>query len=467
LKPPSRKREISLAARAEWRLYAALLAALAGACAGDARQTAAAEIDLQKLVGARVNVELQSGRTLPDVELIEVKAGSIAGTVRSVTLRDPALGSRSALGASGIKQIAGSGGVLLTYDPVSKSLAPPDPELLRRIHEAAKTADAGGPGGPAGTPSRTPRSPRAKPGEAAEPKPEEKEKTPEEKEAERREHFRKTGVWLWPELTKEQQQAAVDEQRQFLKKVAETFGPLQMRLYETDYFLFLSDMPPPQVALYTPYLDTMYRELCKAFAIPAGTNIWLGKGVVVAFVHQQPYQVFERTFYQHDAGEAHGLAHQSSKGDVVIACHRGLDPRFFAGMLVHETTHGFIHRYKSSERIPSWLNEGAADWIAATVVASDKTVQIRQQQAIARLRQTGTLGGDFFTAEAIDGWQYGVASSMTDFLLRSNPKAYRKLFDGIKSGQSWEESLKEAFGVTPEGLAQRYGVCIGMPGLRP
>jgi len=56
---------------------------------------------------------------------------------------------------------------------------------------------------------------------------------------------------------------------------------------------------------------------------------------------------------------------------------------------------------------------------------------------------------------------------MTDFLIRSNPKAYREMIEGIKSGKKWAEALKSAYGVTPPELAARFGMAIGAPGLTP
>ena len=37
------------------------------------------------------------------------------------------------------------------------------------------------------------------------------------------------------------------------------------------------------------------------------------------------------------------LSHLQTNGDVIISCFRGNDPNDFGQMLVHETSHGFIH----------------------------------------------------------------------------------------------------------------------------
>ena len=150
-----------------------------------------------------------------------------------------------------------------------------------------------------------------------------------------------------------------------------------------------------------------------------------------------------------------------------IACYYGDSPSFFPVVIVHETTHGFMHRYRSPVNVPNWLDEGAADWMAGKVVRNDHEVHRRQVAAVQRLHFTHSFGGDFFTAPNIQSWQYGIASSMTEFLLESNPKGYRRLINGIKDGKDWQQSLQEAYGVTPAELAFRYGVFVHVPGVQP
>ena len=117
-------------------------------------------------------------------------------------------------------------------------------------------------------------------------------------------------------------------------------------------------------------------------------------------------------------------------------------PYYFAGVIVHETTHGFLHRYKSGQFVPSWLNEGIADWVAMTVVRSDNGVRNKVKAGLERMRRLGTLGGDFFTAQYIAREQYGMAVAIVDYLLRRNPKGFREMIEGIK-GRKWQAASKK------------------------
>jgi hypothetical protein len=208
--------------------------------------------------------------------------------------------------------------------------------------------------------------------------------------------------------------------------------------------------------------------LCRMFGIPKETNIWRGKCLVVAFVEKAGFLQFEQDIMGKPAADwAQGLCHSFSDGKVVISCYRGSSPAFFGNLLVHETTHGFLHLFRSNATIPSWLNEGLAEWVANLVVPESNTVPNRQRQAIPRVQSTGSMGSMLDIPGNIESWQYGLASGIADFLIDTNPQAYGGMFILIKEGASWQEALLELYGVTPAELAAGYGRTIGVPDLKP
>lgn len=281
--------------------------------------------------------------------------------------------------------------------------------------------------------------------------------------------LRPTGSRIWPELSKDDHQKAVAKYKEFLIKVGKSFAGRAMKFRETGYFLFYTNLPEAEVNLISKRLDAMYGQLCTAFGIPQGKNIWRGKGVIVAFIHPQDFQKFEAEFMGTSPGSAvQGLAHQFPDGRCIIGCYRGTKFDYFAQVLVHETSHGFLHRYYSSVHIPTWINEGMADWIANMVVPVAKHIREGQAQAVARIRTTHTLGGDFFTGGSIAPWQYGVASHLTAFMLRGgNGPKYRRFIEDIKKGYTWRQSLKRNYGVDENGLTTLYGRSLRIPNLVP
>jgi len=276
---------------------------------------------------------------------------------------------------------------------------------------------------------------------------------------------------LWPEPTEAEQTAAVAEYKTYLKEIETGFPNLRFTLHETEFFLFLTDIPANQIAGYIANLDAMYEQMCILFAIPPERNIWRGKAMVVAFLNKNDFLACEETFLKSDATGKYGVCHSYSNGKVLTACYRGDDPAAFAGMLVHETSHGFVHRFRSNARIPSWMNEGIAEWVSAAVVTPNRPVTTRQKLAADRLRATGSMDGTF-EATGLEfggqgGWQYGVASGLTDFLIRRDPTLYRAFLTDIKEGRTWEESLQEIYGMTPADLALIFGKAMSLPNLRP
>jgi hypothetical protein len=154
--------------------------------------------------------------------------------------------------------------------------------------------------------------------------------------------------------------------------------------------------------------------------------------------------------------------------------------------LVRNTAFGFTRRFKSSAPVCSWLNMGIAEWVANSVVTQDDEIRAQVQKAVQRVRETHSLGGNFFTADQVALWQHGLAASMVDFLLKYSPPAtapdkaeagprdrppgndrFRRLLEGIKEGIPWEKCLREVYGMTPEQLAERYGQFMGIPNVRP
>jgi hypothetical protein len=290
---------------------------------------------------------------------------------------------------------------------------------------------------------------------------------PERAERERREFLKKTGILLWPELTDEQQQAFVKKQKEHLEEVRKKVPAGALQLYETNFFLFFSDIAPMYAKMYVPYLDAMYRDLCNAFGLDPKKNIFQGKCLVIAFAQEASFQQYETTFFKEAKPGAQGLCHCNSNGEVIMACFAGRDTLYFASVMVHETSHGFMFRYLSNKHIPNWLNEGAAEWIAKHVVTRDQSIPRKIQKSIAQMRQTGSMGGNFFSAEHIEKWQYGLAAHLTEFLLQYNAKGYKRMIDDIKLGKTWQEALADAYRMTPEELARNYGIWIGLPMLAP
>jgi hypothetical protein len=276
----------------------------------------------------------------------------------------------------------------------------------------------------------------------------------------------------WPDAESDEDHAtALAKSRAMIDEV-KTVLP-GMELYETERFLFVSNMPAEQVGPYVTYLDRMYEWMCRLYGVSPEHKVWLGgKAPIFAFIERSQFQAFEDKYFPEaraalrSLGNVYGLCHLSPRGDVIIACYRGNDPNDFGQMLVHETSHGFIHRYKTKAQLPNWVDEGMADLIGAEMVPDSTAVRNRELKALNLLIQQQSLGG-MLSAKRIESWQYGAASNLNRFLLETNRDSYVRFIEVLKEGMKWDEALREAYGSTPDELLTHYGRRIGVPELRP
>ncbi len=375
--------------------------------------------DLAKLAGQTVTIVLKVGRQLKEVEVTKVTTAT-DGSVKSLTVKVPPNRTQTVM-AMTVKEI------YIEDEPL-------DVVFIAKTQSLSHSAER--------------RAARI----------EKRERMLAQLKAKR--------AVEWKEYTTEQQEKFIAQQKEFLDKVGEAFSG--MTVYETEFFLVCTDMPADQITTYIKMLDSMYKHLGKAFSVPEGKNVWKGKCVVVVFIEAPNFHKFERDIMNNsDSQGAQGLHHGYGDGKVIVSCYRGSDPLFFGSLLVHETSHGFLHRYKSSVHVRSWINEGIAEWTAGAVVTACKETGRRQRMAAEQAKAKGTLGGNFFDEANIDGWQYGVASTIVDMLLKVDGSKYRQMIDDIKDGVDWEDSLQNAFGMTTTELVSRYGQYIGVPHLQP
>ena len=274
------------------------------------------------------------------------------------------------------------------------------------------------------------------------------------------------GVEPWPPLSAAEHAAQVAALEAFVAEAKAAFPALESA--QTHEFLVATDIPAGQIAPYLANLDAMHDILCDLYAIPRGEPVW--RGLVFAFLREEDFHAFEARFFEAAPRGVHGLCHQRSDGRVIMACHRGADAPAFGHMLVHETSHGFNHRWMSPVRLPNWLNEGIAEWVGTQVVPASGQVPLREARALALMRARRSMGESFFDPGPdfhIQPDQYGIASSLVRFMVARDRKKFATFVQGIKEGLDVETSLRESYRGSYVELVQAYGKSIGVPDLTP
>jgi hypothetical protein len=268
----------------------------------------------------------------------------------------------------------------------------------------------------------------------------------------------------WPELSDDQQSEAVAKLKTVAEKAQTQIGrPCQ--LYETQYFLFYTDLNAREANNWSGLLDRMYARLCETFGVPKGKNIWQGKALVFVFSKKDDYMHFESDVTKVDAKNTAGMCHSYSNGNVIIAFYRQPQELEFAHVLVHESVHGFVHRYRSRVFVPSWANEGLAEVIATDLVPQRGHRDMVRTAAREGLQKHHNSMSGFFTAEHIDGWQYPVAQSLCEFMITAGKKNYVDFINGIKDGMTWDDALENKFQAPVDRLVAVFGQTLAIKNL--
>lgn len=279
--------------------------------------------------------------------------------------------------------------------------------------------------------------------------------------------LRAKGKKLWDRLTEDKHAEWNRRHRDFAAEIQQEYPLLPLRVVETTYFLAVTDIAESEVNTYLRYLDKLYAEMCRAFGVPEGYNIWCGKCVVVAFKNRSDFIRFEVEMMKNtgNARESSGLCHSQSSGRVVISLFKKDLTDRFATALVQLTSHGMVARFLSDARLPSWLSEGMAVWIAEYIVPQDSTLEASQRASVAALRAQQTLAG-FFEADNTADELYGCASAIVGILLEVDRNKFRQFVTDIKLGYTQEESLMKNYALTFDDVVKEYGQRIGLPELR-
>ena len=266
---------------------------------------------------------------------------------------------------------------------------------------------------------------------------------------------------LWGPQSEEDQAKAVAALKDFVAKHPKLKDG-SLGLYETKYFLFYSDLKRDEAEHWAALLDKMYDRLAELFAVPKGSNIWRGKCLIFVFAKPDAYHEHEAKTYQTDSKGSAGMCHSFGNGFVHVAFYRQPQELMFAHVLVHESVHGFIHRYRSHVYIPNWANEGLAEVIASELVPQKARATDSKFRAAQGVRENDGVGGNFYSARNIEAWQYPVAEQLAAFMIAQNKKGYVAFINAVKDGVLADEALTKHFGASRDRLTAAYIESLGI-----
>ena len=154
-----------------------------------------------------------------------------------------------------------------------------------------------------------------------------------------------------------------------------------------------------------------------------------------------------------------GQAH-SPEGVLLVL---GGAPRA-SGVASHEVTHILVHRAGEGSlgRVPSWLNEGLAEF-----------GNIQPGESYDRALYYAIQSNDLLPITSMDGQPgtpedviifYGQARSLIRFMIaKYGDEKMRELMATIKTGKNYRNAIPEVYGVTPLELENEWRDALGVP----
>ena len=236
---------------------------------------------------------------------------------------------------------------------------------------------------------------------------------------------------------------------------------LRYSVVDAKYWVLYADLPIGETKDLAQRMDDMYETVAKMFALPVGLNIFHGKAVVIVSATEAHYRALEMAAYNSmPPPGAIGLCHMVGP-KVVVSAYKSQDANRFMATLVHEASHGFMHRYGSPARLPSWADEGYAEYVAAESFPNSTTKDDRKPQGLQWIRSGTNNVLNVLHMNYEDGsWPgpdaigYAIGYLTVDYLVQTNHQAFGEWVKDVKAGIPWEEALKKRFGWSVTQLAQ-------------
>lgn len=267
------------------------------------------------------------------------------------------------------------------------------------------------------------------------------------------------GVEPWKALDVEAFERALELQREFVRTTGHERGDPKRLTHETDHFIIATDMTERDLMRWSQTLEEMYATMLDTLELPEGKNLFAGKAMVFLFGSREAFLKFEQVGMGVNANRAGGLCHYRGE-NVILSFYRWGSDADFQSVLVHESVHGVLYRYRTPASLPTWANEGLADYIAGRLTPDSN--EPRQHWTHVRAAIAGGLdpkeimeqsyaNGRWYTDDS-----YPTSHMLVRFLIKYKPREFKQWIDLIKAGKPWEDAMGEAFGIDADMLARGF-----------
>jgi hypothetical protein len=251
------------------------------------------------------------------------------------------------------------------------------------------------------------------------------------------------------------------------ERTRQTITPT-LHLIETQHFLIFSAWNTSNDSSLAVLCEQMFEKLVEQFGVRNPASVWIGKCPVYLFWEPVHYARFISEVDQSeqlDPNMAHATGYHASRGGFAYVVINGVsafgtnleEARLkFYHVLVHEGTHAFLHRFVSPRPLPLWLEEGLADYLAATLVPRSEANRVYLIAARRALTSPDKVRQLLDKEEDLSPNEYGLAQSIVRFLLVRDRTGVIKLVQLIKRGAHQQPALREAYHLSPADLVKSW-----------
>ena len=268
-----------------------------------------------------------------------------------------------------------------------------------------------------------------------------------------------SGVRPWPIATDAARADALEEMKAEAEKALHAVNA-RWTPVESEYWVIYADLTRGDAQELGRRMDNMYRKVAEMFALPKGLNLFHGKGVCIVSADENRYRAIEQAaFGTMPPPGAVGLCHMIGPRVIVNAWRSPNDDEFMS-TLVHEATHGVMHRYGTPVKLPIWAEEGYAEFVAARSFDTSPVDAGRRPHGLEFIR-AGESTLPFFRSDGHDGaWPgpgamgYSIGYLTVCLMIDQKGAAFGDWVKDVKTGTPWEEALKRHFGTDAAQLAR-------------
>lgn len=230
---------------------------------------------------------------------------------------------------------------------------------------------------------------------------------------------------------------------------------------ETPHYLIWTDWDEQEHGFLRALCERTYADLAVRFGVSESEAFFSGKFPVFCLKTAERFRKMSALLDDYDASDALGYTSSSSNGHVHVVVRRqgrfraGMDS--FAGTLIHEGTHAFLHRICNPGHVPEWLDEGLANYVAEAVLR-DRCPNGEMAEAAAReiVKRGLSIEPVFRDDGPLDARYYPIAHSLVAFLIQRDATAFADVIDDMRRSVVVEESLQRRYKLTLRSLEDSW-----------